>query len=121
MSDDPGRGVWRVWARDESTHEHGFDALVVFHDATPQARWQRHVALPIPYEEELPDVPLTLIVRARPSSPALFVEYKGFAPDGSLRIVGRSAHPLAVIVRSASGILVTGLPEGSPEPLAPAT
>jgi hypothetical protein len=64
----------------------------------------------VPYESELPDVPFTLVVRARPEAGTLLVECEALAPDGTRRIYGRSTHPLAVIVRSATGILVTGLP-----------
>jgi hypothetical protein len=121
MSENAGKAIWRVWARDNSAHERGFDALLVVHDATDHARWQRHIGLPVPYEGELADVPQTLIVHAHAGAPPLIVEYKAFAPDGSLRIGGRSTLPLAVIVRTASGIHVAGLPGGTPEPLAPAT
>lgn len=110
MSDDPGQGIWRVWARDENPHEHAFDALVIFNHPASRMPGQRHVNLPVPYEGTVPDVPLTLVVRAHDDIGPIIVEYRGFAPDGSLRLVGRSSLPLVVIVRSATGIQVTGLP-----------
>ena len=121
MSRDPGRAVWRVSARDGTAQEEAFDALVLPHDTSPSASGQRHIGLPLPYEGQFPDIPQTLIVHARPGAGPLSVEYRGYGTDGSLQIVGRGALPLVVIVRSATGIQVTGLPDGALESLAPAT
>jgi hypothetical protein len=110
MSDDYGKAVWRVAARDGAAHEHAFDALVVVADDTTKLPIRRHVGVAVPFEGELEDVPLTMIVHARPEVGPIVVDYCVYGSDGSGRVCGRSTQQLAVIVRSATGILVTGLP-----------
>ena len=119
MSEDAGRAVWRVDTYDATARENAFDALILIDDAAHKARGGRHVGLPTPYEGELPDVPMTLIVWAHPEVGPLTVRYTGYAADGSARIVGQGRLPLTVIHRSASGIQITGLP-GPPDSVAPA-
>ena len=112
MVGERGRFVWRVHARDASSSAGAFDALILPTDGGTK-RFEhptRLVACSIPYESELPDTPLTLVVRARPAVGALIVECETFAPDGTRLVYGRGSQPLVVIVRSASGIIVTGLP-----------
>jgi hypothetical protein len=113
MIDELGRVVWRVRAQNGAETAGAFDALVVPTVAsglTGGGKSAQHLAMSVPYEGELPDAPFTLVVRARPDAGTLLVECEALAPDGTRRIYGRSTHPLAVIVRSATGILVTGLP-----------
>ena len=113
MSDDDRRAVWRVRAQDDVRRVQGFDALVLVDGAAGAGRVQRHVGLPVPYEGEMPDRPLTLIVAARPGVGALVVEYRACRADGTGCVTGRSMDAVVVIARSATGILVTGL-RGSP-------
>jgi len=116
--------VWRVRARDDVDHAAAFDALVVPSDPSVGARTansQRLLGAAVPYEGELPDTPLTLVVRTRTDAGPLVVEYEAFGPDGSRQVYGRGFDPLVVIVRSTVGIVITGLPSAAPEPQAPAT
>lgn len=104
--------AWRVHARDASKAADAFDALILPTDGRTK-RFEhptRLVACSIPYESELPDTPLTLVVRARPAVGPLIVECETFAPDGTRLVYGRGSQPLVVIVRSAHGIIVSGLP-----------
>lgn len=119
-----GKIVWRVRAPDGAPHASAFDALVLPTDVGDVAQWthpRRLLAVPVPHEGELPDSPLTLVVRARADAGPLVVECEAVGPDGVRQVYGRASEPLAVIVRSTTGILVTGLPAASAEPLAPAT
>jgi hypothetical protein len=119
-----GKFVWRVRAADGAASAAAFDALVLPtdpHGPDPLAASTRLIAVDVPHESELPDAPLTLIVRARESVRPLVVECEALGPDGGRRLYGRASEPLAVIVRSATGVLVTGLPAAPREPLEPAT
>jgi hypothetical protein len=72
----------------------------------------------VPHEERLPDIPITLVVQSHADAGSLVVECDVLAPDGNRRVYGRTRTALAVIVRAADGILVSGLPavaETSPE------
>ena len=120
MSTESSTVTWRVSAQEDAPAE-AFDALILPHVATPQTVCERHVGLPVPHEGTLSDEPHTLIVRARPGAGPLVVEYEVHGPDGALQMRGRSTSPLAVIVRSATSMLVTGLPDAPAESIAPAT
>jgi hypothetical protein len=118
MTDDRSRIIWRVRADNGDEYSSAFDALVLPTDVRGAERTARHLALPVPYEGELPTAPLTLIVRARPGAGPLTVECDILRSDGSRRAYGRSLQPLAVIVCSSTGIIVAGLPAPDEEPSA---
>jgi hypothetical protein len=108
---DLSRTVWGVSARDQSARDDAFDALVIVHGDPGFQRSERHVGASVPFEGELPNAPLTLIVRTRHGAAPLLVDVKSFATDGTMLTHGRSTTGVAVIARSASGgIMVTGLP-----------
>ena len=114
--------VWRVRSADDAPNPGAFDALILATDGRGQDRLGRPTRLTgadVPFEREVPDVPFTLVVRARPDTRPLVVEFDVIGPDGARRAYGRSTQPLAVIVRSANGIIVTGLPEATSAPLLP--
>ena len=124
MTTDRGKLIWRVRATDDSARIAAFDALVLPTDATSRTRLgpsPRLLGAAVPHEAELPDTPLALVIRSRERSGALIVECEAIGPDGERQIYGRASEPLAVIVRSATGVLVTGLPAAPPDPLVPAT
>jgi hypothetical protein len=75
----------------------------------------------VPHESTLDDEPHTLVVRGRPDAGPLVIEYEVRGADGALRMRGRSTSAVAVIVRSATSMLVTGLPDAPIESIAPAT
>ena len=116
------KAVWRVRARDDADHAAAFDALVVPTGAREQlADSPRLLGAAVPYEGELPDAPLTLVVRTRTGAGPLIVEYEAVGPDGTRQVYGRGFESLVVIVRSTTGIVITGLPSATAEPHAPAT
>lgn len=63
----------------------------------------RFVDVSTPFERELPDLPLTLIVRTNASDSALICEVDVLGTDGVRRVYGRSHNQLAVIVYSENG------------------
>jgi hypothetical protein len=68
MIETSEKAVWRVRARDGVDHAAAFDALVVPTDAAARAGLAdlpRLLGGAVPYEGELPDGPLTLVVRTR--------------------------------------------------------
>jgi hypothetical protein len=79
------------------------------------------IAADVPFERELPDIPLTIVVRSNPAEAPLIVECDVLNADGSRRVYGRSHISLATLICSESGILVTGLPEPDTMFEAPAT
>jgi len=112
MTDSRGRIIWRVRRSDSAPQAAAFDALILAsaredHEAL---RPSRLIGGEVPFERELPDVGLTLIVRSTSPDAVLVSECDVFNADGSRRVYGRSANPLAVFVCSDRGILVTGLP-----------
>ena len=124
MSTQQGKLIWRVRGADDSPRAAAFDALVLPTDATSRTRLgpsPRLLGAAVPHEGELADTPLALVVRAREHAGALIVECEAIGPDGQRQVYGRASEPLAVIVRSATGVLVTGLPAAPADPLAPAT
>jgi hypothetical protein len=119
MSATLGKLVWRVRAADDSTCADAFDALVLPTDASSRTRLgpsPRLLGAAVPHEAELTDTPLALVIRARENAGPLIVECEAIGPDGECRVYGRASEPLAVIVRSATGVLVTGLPAAPSEP-----
>ena len=119
-----GRFIWRVRAPDGAARPAAFDALVLPADprsSDPLGPSARLLAADVPHESELPDTPVVLIVRARERAGPLVVECEAFGPDGDRRLYGRASEPLAVVVRSATGVLVTGLPAAPAQPLEPVT
>jgi hypothetical protein len=124
MTTPHGKFIWRVRAPDGAACPAAFDALVLTADPRgpdPPGPSARLIAADVPHESELPDTPVTLIVRARERAGPLVVECEALGPDGRRRLYGRASEPLAVIARSATGLLVTGLPAAPGEPLEPAT
>jgi hypothetical protein len=123
MTDSRGRIIWRVRTADSSSRTNAFDALVLASDsaARDQLRPTRVIAADVPFERELPDLELTLIVRSNPAEPPLIVECDVLNADGSRRLYGRAHNPLAVLMCSERGIIVTGLPEPASAAGAPAT
>lgn len=124
MSTEQGKFIWRVRAADGSPCAAAFDALVLPTDPSSRLRLglsPQLLGVAVPHESELADTPLALIVRARESVGRLIVECEAIGPDGTRQVYGRASQPLAVIVRSATGVLVTGLPVTPAEPLAPDT
>ena len=119
-----GKFIWRVRTPNGAAYPAAFDALVLTADPRgpdPLGPSARLIAANVPHESELPDTPVTLIVRARERAGPLVVECEALGPDGDRRLYGRAIEPLAVIVRSATGVLVTGLPAAPAQPLEPAT
>ena len=110
---DAGRIVWRVVAIDGMPMDSAFDALVL-----PTAGGKldqlghptRLLETSVPHESELPDIPLTIVVRARDDAHPLAVDCDILGADGARRSYGRVTQSVAVIVRSVSGIALTGLP-----------
>jgi hypothetical protein len=124
MADEQGTLVWRVRAADDSTHASAFDALIFGTDTVGpvrQAYDARLLAEAVPYESKIADIPLVLVVRARPEVGPLIVDCDVIDRDGNRRAYGRSTQPLAVIVRSKGGMTVGGLPGALPEELATPT
>lgn len=114
------RLVWRVRAQDGRAYRDAFDAAVLparFHTSPPS----RQMGLDLPHESEQADEPLTLIVRAHANAPPIIVECEIVAADGAVLSRGWSTNQEAVIIRSPAALVVTGLPEGEPDPFAPTT
>ncbi len=115
MSIEQGGTIhWRVSAADGLVHGNALDALVLAASAGEQARLGESSQLlgcEVPFERRLPDIPLTLVVRANPNAGRLVVECDVLGPNGERRMYGRSTKPVAVIIRSTAGIMVTGLPD----------
>jgi hypothetical protein len=117
-----GKVVWRVRTADDAANVGTFDALILAtHEPgkNPLGQPTRLTGATVPFESEIPDIPFTLVVRARPDAGPLVVECDVTGPDGARRVYGRSTQPLAVIVRSVTGIIVAGLPTVESEPLTP--
>lgn len=112
MNDSAGRIIWRVQSANGEAQPNAFDALVLTTDASVRASLSptRLIGMPTPFERELPDVDLTIIVRATDATTSLVSECDVFSPSGERRVFGRSRNSLAVFICSHSGILVTGLP-----------
>ena len=124
MTTEQGKFIWRVRAADDSPRAAAFDALVLPTDATSRNRLgpsPRLLGAAVPHEGELVDTPLALVVRAREHAGALIVECEAIGPDGQRQVYGRAMQPVSVIVRSATGVLVTGLPATPADPLEPTT
>ena len=124
MSAELGKLVWRVRAADDSRCAGAFDAVVLPTEAGSRTHLGpslRLLGADVPHEAELTDTPVALVVRARPHVGRLIVECEAIGPNGERQVYGRASEPLAVIVRSATGVLITGLPAAPPEPIAPAT
>jgi hypothetical protein len=117
MSIEQGGTIhWRVTAADGLAHSKALDALVLAANASEQAQLGETAQLlgcDVPFERRLPDIPLTLVVRANPNAGRLMVECDVLGPNGERRMYGRSTRPVAVIIRSTTGIVVTGLPDAS--------
>ena len=117
MSPDGAKVLWRVQSADGAARENAFDALVMPTNSTRPTQTgppTRRLSLAVPYDEELPNIPLVLVVRARAGGAPLIVECDVFGPDGERRVFGRSQTPLAVIVLTGNGIRVSGLPDDAP-------
>lgn len=120
---DRGKVVWRVSALDGVPRASAFDALILPTDGgSPDrlGRPTRVIDAAVPHQAELTDTPFVLVVHARADIGPLKVECEALRADGSRQVYGRASLPIAVIVRSATGVLVTGLPDGL-EPRAQAT
>lgn len=118
MSGHMGTLTWRVTAAAPTAVPNAFDALIVptgDHVTELAGHPTRMIGAAIPYEATLPDIPVTLIVQARAGSPPLLVQCDVVGPDGVRRVYGHARQPLAVIVRTSSGIRVTGLPVTTPD------
>jgi len=117
MSESRGKILWRVRAPDGQQRAAAFDALILAADpSTREAlRPSRLTATDVPFERELPDMALTLIVRTNNPDAPLLSECDVLGADGNRRVYGRSGSTLAVFVCSEAGILVTGLPSPSAE------
>ena len=90
-----------------------FDALVLPTAGgtfDPREHETRVLRTSVPHESELPDIPVTIVVRARDDAHPLVVECDIVGPDGTRRAYGRVTQSVAAIVRSATGIVLTGLP-----------
>lgn len=112
MTDSPGRIIWRVRTADSSAQAAAFDALILAHSSQDQelVRPSRLINIDVPFERELPDVGLTLVVRSSSAGVGLVSECDILNADGSRRVYGRSQNSLAVFLCSEHGIVVTGLP-----------
>jgi hypothetical protein len=115
-----GRVVWRVLDPEGASRTNAFDAVTLPSDRTV-AEPAQHFGCAIPYESERPDEPFALVVRSRSDTGSVFVECEVFAADGTRTFRGWSTDTEVVIVRSPHGLTVTSLPEGEPDPFAPAT
>jgi hypothetical protein len=105
---------WRVSAADGLAHSKALDALLLATNTNEQAQLgetSQLLGCEVPFERRLPDIPLTLVVRANPNAGRLLVECDVLGPNGERRMYGRSTKPLAVIIRTAAGIAITGLPD----------
>jgi hypothetical protein len=113
-----GKLVWRVRAQDEMARTSVFDAALLPPDAWS---WEpiRLFGLDVPYASERPDGPMTLVVRARTGSCRIVVECEAYDGNGTRLVYGRSTNSEAVIIRMPTGIRVTTLPPGEPDPFAP--
>ena len=122
MTEGQGRIVLRVQSAKGEARPNAFDALILSTDPAVRAKLSpaRLIGMAIPFERELPDGEVTIIVRATEASSSLVSECDVFGPNGQRRVYGRSGNNLAVFVCSRSGILVTGLPEPGSELEAPA-
>jgi hypothetical protein len=112
MGDREGKILWRVRTTDGQPRAAAFDALILATERPAQdmLRPSRLIGVDVPFERELPDVGLTLVVRANNADAPVFSECDVIGPDGNRRVYGRSGHPLAVFICSDAGIVVTGLP-----------
>jgi len=112
---DRDKVVWRVSALDGLPRAGAFDALILPTDGGSPDRLGRPTRLTdaaVPHQGELTDTPFVLVVRARMDAGPLKVECDVLRADGSRRVYGRATQPIAVIVRSATGVLVSGLSDG---------
>jgi hypothetical protein len=123
MTESGGKILWRVRAPDGHQRAAAFDALILAANSSVREalRPSRLTAVDVPFERELPDVALTLIVRTNNPDAPLLSECDVLDAEGNRRVYGRSGSALAVFVCSEGGILVTGLPAPTSESLAPAT
>src|SRR3954464_6067442 len=114
------RFMWRVRDPRGGSRTNAFDAILL--PANPsEGEPVRHLGLPIPYESDQLDKPVTLVVRARRGTGSVLVECAVFAPDGTRIFSGSSTDTETVIVRSPHGLEVRRLPEGEPDPFEAAT
>jgi len=111
MNSPGGRIVWRVQSANGEAQLNAFDALVLTTDASvrPTLLPARLLGMSTPFERELPDANLTIIVRANDATSFLVSECDVFDATGKRRVYGRSGNSLAVFMCSDSGIMVTGL------------
>ena len=117
MIADQGKFRWRVRAADGKARASAFDALVLPIEEGGRVRADFSTRLTdaaVPYFGELDDTALTLIVRARESIGSLIVECEFFGPDGARKGYARTSQPVSIIVRSTTGVFVTGLPGSAP-------
>jgi hypothetical protein len=123
MSASRGRIVWRVRTSDGKPLAAAFDALILATDSAAQDQLQpsRLIAVDTPFERELPDIDLMLVVRTNVADATLVNECDVFGADGSRRVYGCSRRTLAVFVCSERGIRVTGLPAPGAAPDSMAT
>ena len=123
MGERDGKILWRVRTPDGQPRAAAFDALILAAKRPAQdiVGPSRLIGIDVPFERELPDVPLTLVVRTSSADAPLLNECDVIGPDGNRRVYGRSGSPLAVFICSEAGIVVTGLPAPGVEPPAQAT
>jgi len=122
MAQFDGRIIWRVQSTDSDARSKTFDALILSNDPAlrPALGPPRLIGIRTPFEKELPDGDVTLIVRATDATVPLVSECDVLDSAGQRRVYGRSSNHLAVFVCSKSGITVTGLPEPGSGPDSPA-
>jgi len=123
MAQADGRIIWRVQSLNGEARPKAFDALLLTSDRALRDTLSpaRLIGVATPFERELPDADLTIIVRTTDAASSLVSECDVLGPTGQRRVYGRSRSNLAVFVCSKSGITVTGLPEPGSEADAPAT
>ena len=123
MGDIQGKILWRVHAADGQPRGAAFDALVLASDRAAQSALQpsRLIRVDVPFARELPNVALTLIVRANGADATLISECDLLDAAGNRRVYGRSRNSLAVFVCSEAAIMITGLPTPVSESSAAAT
>ena len=123
MSESSGHIVLRVRTANERPFSAAFDALILAIDSRNQAqlRPSRLTGIDTPFERELPDIGLTIVLRATAGDVGLVSECDVLNPDGSRRVYGRSRSTLTVFMCSDRGIVVTGLPAPALQSIAPAT
>jgi hypothetical protein len=124
MSTDQKKLRWRVSSADGAPFESAFDAIVLptaEGGRIPAGSSVRLVAASVPHVAELADTSLTLVVRARDDAKPLIVECEAIGADGKRQVYARASQPVSIIICSASGVVVAGLPGAAPEGLTPAT